>query len=207
MKIIIFLFFIIFTKIAVAQSRPCSGQHGSRHPNGGGFVSATARVSPTAYVSASASVCDTATVSGFARIADMAIVSGAASVAENASLSGHARVYGHASVFGLAAVSDYVRVFDSATVSGNTNLSDHAVVFGHAHFFGDSSASGHVRICGGDIFSQDITTDLCTHKDFGSQSSLPPAGVSDERRDNSIPSSKNQQIIGHGRIGDDVISR
>lgn len=76
---------------------------GAPHPNGGGWVAATATVAPTAYVAPGAMVLESATVLDNAGVEEYAIVRG------NAALSGNARVGGQAVLAGSARLSDYQR--------------------------------------------------------------------------------------------------
>jgi len=78
---------------------------GKRHPNGGGWVQATAKVAPTAYVGPNAMVLDSAQVLDSATVEDFAVVAGKAVV------SGHARVSGQAVVKGSARVGGYARTW------------------------------------------------------------------------------------------------
>jgi len=78
---------------------------GARHPNGGGWVQATAKVAPTAYVGPNATVLDEAQVLDEAVVEDYAVVAGRAVV------SGHARVSGQAVVTGGARVGGYARTW------------------------------------------------------------------------------------------------
>jgi|GEM_PF-1618221 len=98
---------------------------GKPHPNGGGFVAATAKVDKTAYVGPNAQVLDNARVLGYARIEDYAVVK------DNATVRDHAVVSGHALVSGSAVVKDYAKVRDfgstTSVVAGFAKLAEHAV--------------------------------------------------------------------------------
>jgi len=91
-----------------------AGRKGAPHPNGGGWVDATAQVDPAAFVASTAAVLDRAKVSGTARIEGRAVVSGNAQVRDKAVVSGRALVTGNAIVGGNA------RVEEDATVYGGT---------------------------------------------------------------------------------------
>jgi len=67
-----------------------SAVQGAPHPNGGGWVAATAEVAPTAYVGPQALVL------GEAKVLDHAIVEDCAVLTNNVVISGHARVSGQA---------------------------------------------------------------------------------------------------------------
>jgi len=76
---------------------------GAPHPNGGGWVEATAEVAPTAYVAPGAMVL------GSAKVLDNAGVEEYAIVKDRAHLSGNARVGGQAVVDGTTRLSGYQR--------------------------------------------------------------------------------------------------
>jgi hypothetical protein len=81
------------------------GLKGRRHPNGGGWVSASAEVAPTAYVAPDAMVLYGAKVLDHAAVEDYAVVRGPGTV-----VSGHAKVLGQAYVAGNARIGGYTRV-------------------------------------------------------------------------------------------------
>ena len=85
---------------------------GHRHPNGGGFVSDSARVAATAYVGPNAMVLDGARVEDNACIHEYAVVHGAKTV-----IRGHAKVGGKAWVFGDITVGGNARILESAVVT------------------------------------------------------------------------------------------
>lgn len=87
---------------------------GAPHPNGGGWVDATAHADPSAYVGPGAKVLDRARVLGKARIDGLAVVSGNAKVSDNAIVRGHALVTGSAMIAGNA------RIEEEASVYGGT---------------------------------------------------------------------------------------
>lgn len=103
---------------------------GSRHPNGGGFVSNFARVDETAYVAENAQVLGMARVRGNARIEDNAIVKDSAKVLDNAIVSGYAVVSERATVSGDARVRDYAVVAGDVEVTGNARILEYANVRG-----------------------------------------------------------------------------
>jgi len=82
-------------------------QKGARHPNGGGWVQATAKVARTAYIGPNAMVLDTAQVLDNAIIDDFGVVMGSAVV------SGHARVCGQGVVKDKAKAGGYSRVWQT----------------------------------------------------------------------------------------------
>ena len=81
------------------------GLKGRRHPNGGGWVSASAQVAPSAYVAPDAMVLYGAKVLDQAAIEDYAVVRGPRTV-----VSGHAKISGQAYVAGNVKIGGYTRV-------------------------------------------------------------------------------------------------
>ena len=136
---------------------------GAPHPNGGGFVAASARVEATAFVGPRARVLgsakvlgkseilDDAVITGAATVQDEAIVSGGAWVGDSAQVSGQARVRGFAHVGGEAKVRERARVGDftdlqmgsdihgDATLRGMTQPLERGKVGGHAILDADYS--------------------------------------------------------------------
>jgi len=110
---------------------------GAKHPNGGGFVAASAHADPTAYVGPQAQVLGKAQVLGRARIEDYAVVKGGATVRDDA------RVSGHAVVSGSATIRDRAKLRDCATVTGKTVVRDNARILEHAYTAGDCA-----EVCG-----------------------------------------------------------
>ena len=82
-----------------------AGMEGRRHPNGGGWVAASAEVAASAYVGPDAMVLDGAKVLDHAAIEDYAVVRGPGAV-----VSGHAKVSGQAYVAGNVRIGGYTRV-------------------------------------------------------------------------------------------------
>jgi len=85
---------------------------GHRHPNGGGFVSDSARVARTAYVGPNAMVLDGARVEDSAIIHEYAVVHGPKTL-----IRGHAKIGGKAWVFGDITVGGNARIMESANVT------------------------------------------------------------------------------------------
>jgi hypothetical protein len=85
---------------------------GHRHPNGGGFVSDSARVAKTAYLGPNAMVLDGARVEGNACIHQYAVVHGPKTV-----IRGNAKIGGKAWVFGDVTVGGNARIIESASVT------------------------------------------------------------------------------------------
>lgn len=109
---------------------------GSAHPNGGGFVAATANVDASVYVGVNASVLGYATVSGNAVITGHAVVAGTANV------SGNAIIGDSAVVTGRAKVSENARVLESAFVTDEYTVSGDATVKGTAFLYAKGTATG-----------------------------------------------------------------
>ncbi|KPK48345.1 MAG: hypothetical protein AMK72_07185, partial [Planctomycetes bacterium SM23_25] len=82
-----------------------AGTKGRRHPNGGGWVAASAKVAASAYVAPGAMVLDGAKVLDHAAIEDHAVVRGPGTI-----VSGHAKVSGQAYVAGNVKIGGYTRV-------------------------------------------------------------------------------------------------
>ena len=97
--------------------RALADMTGSRHPNGGGWVAASAEVSPTAFVGPNALVLDGAKVLDHAAIEDYAVVRGPAVV-----VSGHAKVSGQATVTGQAKIGGYTRVIEPINATGRKTV-------------------------------------------------------------------------------------
>ncbi len=128
--------------------------HGSRHPNGGGFVASTAKVEPSVYVGADAKVLGYANVSGNAiidgytvvsgnaKISGNAVVKGHAVVAENAVVKDNAIIADNAGVIGSAVISDNARVLESGLVFNTYKVSGNATVKGVAYCLSNGSATG-----------------------------------------------------------------
>lgn len=116
--------------------------NGNFHPNGGGFVAASARVDDSVYVGKNAKVLGNATVSGNAVIDGYAIVTG------NSTVSGNAVITGHAIVAERAQVRDNAIVGDYAGVMGNSVISENARVLESGLVFNDYKVSGNATVKG-----------------------------------------------------------
>ena len=139
---------------------------GHAHPNGGGWVSDSAKVSDSVYVGKNATVSGNAELTGNVRVEDHAVVANGVKASGNAVISGHAIVdgggwvydndwkYGSVVLSGNAVIGDSAVVTNSCTVSDNAkvlqkayladavSVSDNAVVKGMAYVYGKSSFSG-----------------------------------------------------------------
>ena len=89
------------------------GVKGHRHPNGGGWVSASAEVAPSAYVAPDAMVLYGARVLDSASIEDFAVVKGPKTV-----VSGNARISGQAYIAGNVKIGGYTRVVHPIIADG-----------------------------------------------------------------------------------------
>ena len=113
---------------AVPASRQLTIANGSgaAHPNGGGWVGASALVDATAYVGPNAKVLGSARVRNNARIEDYAVIK------DSAIISGNAVVSGFAVVQSSARIQDFARVRDRAMVTGTSTIKGEAVVADYA---------------------------------------------------------------------------
>jgi len=100
---------------------------GAPHPNGGGFVAASAKVAPAAYVGPNTRILGISKVLGKARIEDFAVVRNA-TVKDEAVVSGHALVHEDSVVSGRAKVRDYAVVKAHSTLTGNARILEHATL-------------------------------------------------------------------------------
>lgn len=100
----------------------------SRHPNGGGWVSSTAHVDPTAFVSRAslvfenAQVRDKARLTGPVMVHDRAIVCGDAQIKNRAIIREDAVIEGKAIVQGAAVVGGRVRIGGTVRIGGEMDL-------------------------------------------------------------------------------------
>ena len=134
---------VTITGAGIRQQRQSGNmQQGSYHPNGGGFVAATAKVDDSVYVGKDAKVLGYASVTGNAVIDDHAVVTGSAQV------SGNAVVQGHATVAENARVMDNAIIADSAGVMGNATVSEYGRVLESALVYDSYTVSGHATIKG-----------------------------------------------------------
>ena len=123
----------------------CDGADCAPHPNGGGFVAATAWVSEYAYISVNASVCDHAWVSDGAQVYGDAMISGHTRI-----YGKNVRIYDFANVLGYAQVGDDVHIFGFARISGHAHVGNGAHIFGLAQITGDALIFGDdIRIASG----------------------------------------------------------
>lgn len=133
---------VTITGAEVMQSQPVDMRGGHTHPNGGGYVAATAKVDQSVYVGKNAKVLGYATVKG------NAVIDGYAVVADNATVSGNAVVNGHAVVAERAVVSDNAIISDNAGVMGNATVSGNARVIESGLVFNDYKVSENATVKG-----------------------------------------------------------
>jgi hypothetical protein len=117
-----------------------TNRKGAAHPNGGGWVDATAKVDDTVFVARGAAVLDQAVVSGRVRIDGNAVVSGQARVEDDAVVTGRALVTGRSVVSGKATISGDAAVFDG-TVTEEVKIGALTIIEG-----GKSRFAGRVRV-------------------------------------------------------------
>ncbi len=125
--------------------RDTAGLAGAPHPNGGGFVAATAHVDATAYVAPGAAVLNAAQVTDNARIEGKAVIKDNAKVMENAVVSDFARITGGSVVKGKA------RVNKQALLNGGAIIGDSAIVTDNAVMYDGGVSSG--GIASGNLFA------------------------------------------------------
>ncbi|MDP6525356.1 MAG: DUF6055 domain-containing protein [Kiritimatiellia bacterium] len=99
------------------------GIKGHRHPNGGGWVSDSSEVAPTAYVAPDAMVLNGARVLDHAAIEDFAVIRGPGVV-----VSGNAKISGQAYIHGDIKISGYTRVVHPVVVPFDNQVSGYTKI-------------------------------------------------------------------------------
>ena len=139
----------------IPQAETYARGAGHVHPNGGGWVANTAKVSDSVYVAPNAMVLGSANLSGNVRIEDYAIVAGSATVKDSAVISGHAVVDGGGWVYadggwksGTVTVSGNAVISGSAVVSGLCNISGDAQILQKAYLTENITVSDHAQVKG-----------------------------------------------------------
>jgi hypothetical protein len=127
---------------------PAPTEQGGPHPNGGGFVAATAAVDATAYVGPQARVLGTSKVLDQARIEDFAVVRNA-TMRDGAIVSGHALVHEEATIRDRGKVRGYAVVGRKSTVAGNARILEHAQVTSEKSCGGLVTVKGIAVVYGG----------------------------------------------------------
>ncbi|NLY11117.1 MAG: hypothetical protein GX020_05460 [Firmicutes bacterium] len=117
------------------------GLMGDPHPNGGGFVSRSAKVDETVYVGPNAVVFGAARITGNARIEDYAVVMDFARVGGNAIIAGNAVVRDSVRVEGNAVVRDAL-VRGQVTVNESARILDGMLVEGSGFITGNATLKG-----------------------------------------------------------------
>ncbi len=144
-----------------------NGGAGAPHPNGGGFVAKTAKVSESVYVGPDAKVLGNAVVTGNARIEDHAVVMGSARVSDNAVIDGCAVVAGSAVVGKDAYVGDSAVVTRNASVYGHARVIESAYVAGNYKVYENATAKGLALCLGGGALKGDAVADGDFFEDGG----------------------------------------
>ena len=174
------------------------GRKGAAHPNGGGWVDASAHADATAYVGPAAMVLDHAQVLGQARVQDQAVVSGNARVGDRAIVRGHALVSGNGIIGGNARLEQEAAVY-GGTVDEDARLGALTLVEGDkAHIHGkadvaavmnsirDVDISGTARLIGDielgtslskGVFYGMVTREMTTNPRWGAERTAPAAEV------------------------------
>jgi hypothetical protein len=123
-------------------------EKGSPHPNGGGFVAATARADASAYIGPNARVIGNSKVLGNARIEDEAVIRNA-TVKDDAIVSGRALVEEDSVVAGRAEVRDYAIIRSSSIVDGSARVLEHADICSKKRCGDGVVVKGIARVYGG----------------------------------------------------------
>lgn len=130
----------------------------NKHPNGGGWVAATAKVDDSCYIGPYARVYDNAIVTGKVRIDNYVRVYGNATLDGNVIVNGDARVYGNskvlrhskisgnAKIYGNAMITDFAQVYDNAEVFGNAIIRNESEVYDTAKAYGECVLISQTRL-------------------------------------------------------------
>jgi len=181
-----------------------SDKHSAKvHPNGGGWVDASAKVDPSAYVGPNARVLGNAKVQGNARIEDYAVVRDNGVVSDQAVVSGQALVSGDAKVSGNARIEDEASVYDGyvgeearvgaltlvegrkSRISGKANVRsvmnriNEAELSGSVRLIGDIELNTHSLSKG--VFYGMVTDDMVNNPRWGAERSEPAPEVTKSR--------------------------
>nr|BDT28791.1 hypothetical protein BHI3_22570 [Bacteriovorax sp. HI3] len=191
-SIAIILFAILatgFAKSYLVKAKPCSGQRGTIHENGGGFIADTVRImTGDPYIDETSEVCEYVTlygsdvkiingskVRGRAHIADIveineSIVEGGAVIDSRDGelgiiINNHSRIYGNAKIIEDITVSGS-NVFGQVTVRGKAKVTS-SQVYGQARVIDEASIEnakihGKAQISGSAIVkSTSSLTEIC----------------------------------------------
>lgn len=131
---------------------PVGTNHTNPDGSQGGFVSASARVSPHAYVSPTARVCGSAWVDEHVMLSDFAVVDDEAWIMKYVEISGYAEVREHAVLSGLAdsqklIVTDNAKIRSNAKIRGSYHITGASHIYGSVEIKGRGSVGGYSTIC------------------------------------------------------------
>jgi len=180
--------------------------NGKVHPNGGGWVAASAKVDRSAYVGPHARILGNAKVRGGARIEDYAVVRDTSVVSDEATVSGHALVAGDAKISGNARIEDEAAVYDGSVgeqarvgaltlVEGrNSRISGKADVRSVMNRVSEAELSGTVRLIGDielntrslskGVFYGMVNHDMVNNPRWGAERTEPAGEVTKSRAGN-----------------------
>lgn len=172
---------------------------GAAHPNGGGWVDASAEVDKSAYVGPHARVLGNAKVKDNARIEDYAVVCDQGEVTDNGVLRGHALVAREGKVGGSARIEDEASVYEGMVgeqarigaltlVEGrNSRITGKADVQAVMNRVREAELSGSVRLIGDielntrsvskGVFYGMVTDDMVSNPRWGADRSEPAEEV------------------------------
>jgi hypothetical protein len=150
---------------------------GKRHPNGGGWIGATAFAAPTAYVGPNAMVFDGARVEGNACVKEFAVLMGPKVVVKD-----NAKVGGGAWVTGDVTIGGNARVLEAARVAADFHVpvNPYSLISGSARIEGNAVIKGESFVKLGRAKNQLLTGGLLI--DFNSTHSYQNDGVYDRGR-------------------------
>ena len=134
--------FIVFSFPLFAQVKPCNGQPGHFHENGGGFVSDSAKIIGDPHIGADSMVCDYATVDGSSvtidggsKVAGFSYVKGKVSIQLNSIVEGNAFLDG-TNARGLLSI-DLSRIYGQAKLYDDVDVTN-SLIYGQAVLRGNS---------------------------------------------------------------------
>lgn len=131
----------VFSFAAFAQEKPCGGQSGSLYPNGGGFVSDSAKIIGDPHISANSMVCDFATIEGSSvsidfgsKVAGFSYVKGKVTITSSI-VEGNAFLDG-TNARGLLSI-DLSRIYGQAKLYDDVDITN-SLIYGQAVLRGNS---------------------------------------------------------------------
>jgi hypothetical protein len=148
---------------AFAANKPCNGQVGSKHVNGGGFVAKTAKVAKTVYLDAKTEVCDRVEIqrSGWienSRLSGDGVVAIETPI-RNSTLAGHFLVLGNltespvldgATIYGPDKIQDKTSRTEWIRISGRVEVHG-AVVGSNIGLHNNTTIDQDIRLTGNDL--------------------------------------------------------